>query len=132
MKYVVSDGATLSFPDGTKFELKQGIHNGSDFPAHVKKHWAFEAYARPLDDSDLEKEKNTEGLSSRLAELEKENTDLKAKVTEHEKTIADQVTEITDLKAKVAPEGGNSADTDKTDITGGKGEKNDKKQQAAN
>ena len=43
MKYVVSGGATLSFADGSKFELSQGIHDSSSFPKKAKDHWAFKA-----------------------------------------------------------------------------------------
>lgn len=124
MKYVVSGGATLSFADGSKFELSQGIHDSSSFPKEVKDHWAFKAYARPIDEADLANEQSNEDLSARLVLLAEENNTLKAQLAEHENT---------DLKAQLAvaqaPAGGKPADsTDKTDNTGGDA-KNAKKQQ---
>lgn len=124
MKYVVSGGATLSFADGSKFELSQGIHDSSSFPKEVKDHWAFKAYARPIDEADLANEQSNEDLSASLVLLAEENNTLKAQLAEHENT---------DLKAQLAvaqaPAGGKPADsTDKTDNTGGDA-KNAKKQQ---
>ncbi|HDC4500287.1 TPA: hypothetical protein O8U02_002865 [Enterobacter kobei] len=135
MKYVVSGGATLSFADGSKFELSQGIHDSSSFPKEVKDHWAFKAYARPIDEADLANEQSNEDLSASLVLLAEENNTLKAQLAEHEKTITALGNENTDLKAQLAaaqaPAGGKSADsTDKTDNTGGDA-KNVKKQQAS-
>lgn len=114
MKYVVSGGATLSFADGSKFELSQGIHDSSSFPKEVKDHWAFKAYARPIDEADLANEQSNEDLSASLVLLAEENNTLKAQ-----------------LAAAQAPVGGKPADsTDKTDNTGGDA-KNAKKQQAS-
>ncbi|BDS24907.1 hypothetical protein KAM576c_15260 [Enterobacter asburiae] len=130
MKYIVSGGATLSFADGNKFELSPGIHDGSAFSSEVKKHWAFEAYARPLDAADLEKEKSNEDLTASLVLLADENNTLKAQLVEYEKTITDQGNEITTLKAQL--ETAVAAAADKTaDNTGGD-VKNAKKQQASN
>ncbi|KAB0554600.1 STY1053 family phage-associated protein [Pantoea stewartii] len=132
MKYVVSGGATLSFEDGTKFELSQGIHDGSTFPAEVKKHWAFKAYAKPLDESELANEQNAEDLAASLVLLAQENNTLKAQLVAHEKTITDQGNEITSLKTQLVAAAGKPADTtDKTDKTGGDA-KDAKKQQASN
>lgn len=135
MKYVVSGGATLSFSDGSKFELSPGIHDSSSFPKEVKDHWAFKAYARPIDEADLANEQSNEDLSARLVLLAEENNTLKAQLAEHEKTITSLGNENTDLKAQLAaaqaPAGGKPADsTDKTDNTGGDA-KNAKKQQAS-
>lgn len=135
MKYVVSGGATLSFSDGSKFELSQGIHDSSSLPKEVKDHWAFKAYARPIDEADLANEQSNEDLSASLVLLAEENNTLKAQLAEHEKTITAQGNENTDLKAQLAaaqaPAGGKPADsTDKTDNTGGDA-KNAKKQQAS-
>lgn len=135
MKYVVSGGATLSFADGSKFELSQGIHDSSSFPKEVKDHWAFKAYARPIDEADLAHEQSNEDLSASLVLLAEENNTLKAQLAEHEKTITALGNENTDLKAQraaaQAPAGGKPADsTDKTDNTGGDA-KNAKKQQAS-
>ncbi|SQB09560.1 STY1053 family phage-associated protein [Citrobacter koseri] len=135
MKYVVSGGATLSFADGSKFELSQGIHDSSSFPKEVKDHWAFKSYARPIDEADLANEQSNEDLSASLVLLAEENNTLKAQLAEHEKTITALGNENTDLKAQLAaaqaPAGGKPADsTDKTDNTGGDA-KNAKKQQAS-
>ncbi|KZQ75514.1 hypothetical protein A3465_01120 [Enterobacter roggenkampii] len=135
MKYVVSGGATLSFADGSKFELSQGIHDSSSFPKEVKDHWAFKAYARPIDEADLANEQSNEDLSASLVLLAEENNTLKAQLAEHEKTITTLGNENTDLKAQLAaaqaPAGDKPADsTDKTDNTGGDA-KNAKKQQAS-
>ena len=135
MKYVVSGGATLSFSDGSKFELSPGIHDSSSFPKEVKDHWAFKAYARPIDEADLANEQSNEDLSASLVLLAEENDTLKAQLAEHEKTITSLGNENTDLKAQLAaaqaPAGGKPADsTDKTDNTGGDA-KNAKKQQAS-
>ncbi len=133
MKYVVSGGATLSFEDGTKFELSQGIHDGSAFPAEVKKHWAFKAYAKPLDESELANEQDAEDLAASLVLLAEENNALKAQLVVHEKTITDQGNEITDLKAQLEAAKGDgkaAGGTDKTED--GEGVKNAKKQQASN
>ncbi|CAM7667821.1 STY1053 family phage-associated protein [Citrobacter sedlakii] len=135
MKYVVSGGATLSFADGSKFELSQGIHDSSSFPKEVKDHWAFKAYARPIDEADLANEQSNEDLSASLVLLAEENNTLKAQLAEHEKTITALGNENTDLKGQLAaaqaPAGDKPADsTDKTDNTGGDA-KNAKKQQAS-
>lgn len=135
MKYVVSGGATLSFADGSKFELSQGIHDSSSFPKEVKDHWAFKAYARPIDEADLANEQSNEDLSASLVLLAEENNTLKAQLAEHEKTITALGNENTDLKAQLAaaqaPAGDKPADSaDKTDNTGGDA-KNAKKQQAS-
>jgi hypothetical protein len=133
MKYIVSGGATLSLADGTKFALAQGIHDGSAFPTEVKKHWAFKVYARPLDEVELEQEKQAEDLAASLVMMAKENNSLKARLVEHEKTIADQGGEITNLKAQLdtaKPGVKTTESSDKTDD--GEGVKNAKKQQTSN
>ena len=135
MKYIVSGGATLSFADGTKFELSQGIHDSSAFSKVVKEHWAFKAYARALDESELAQEQASEDLAASLVLLADENNTLKAQLVAHEKTITEQGNEITDLKAQLvasqAASAGNADATDKADATGGDA-KNAKKQQASN
>lgn len=135
MKYIVSGGATLSFADGTKFELSQGIHDSSTFPKGVKEHWAFKAYARALDESELAQEQASEDLAASLVLLADENNTLKAQLVAHEKTITEQGNEITDLKAQLvaaqAASTGNADATDKADTTGGDA-KNAKKQQTSN
>lgn len=128
MKYIVSGGATLSLTDGTRFELSPGIHDSSSFPDGVRQHWAFEAYAKPLDAAELAKEQEAENLASSLVLMAEENNTLKALVAEHEKTIADQETQIAALKEQQAAAGDA---TNKTD-NAGEGVKSAKKQQASN
>lgn len=72
-----------AFPDGSKFELSQGIHDVL-FPKEVKDHWAFKAYARPIDEADLANEQSNEDLSASLVLLAEENNTLKAQLAEHE------------------------------------------------
>ncbi|WP_320735102.1 STY1053 family phage-associated protein [Enterobacter ludwigii] len=135
MKYVVSGGATLSFADGSKFELSQGIHDSSSFPKEVKDHWAFKAYARALDESELVQEQASEDLAASLVLLADENNTLKAQLAVSDKTITEQGNEITDLKAQLAEAlaatSVNADATGNTDGTGGDA-KNAKKQQASN
>lgn len=128
MKYVVSGGATLSLTDGTRFELSPGIHDSSSFPDGVKQHWAFEAYAKPLDAAELAKEQEAENLASSLVLMAEENNNLKALVAEHEKTIADQEAQIATLKEQqsAAGDAANKADN------AAEGVKSVKKQQASN
>lgn len=135
MKYVVSGGATLSFADGSKFELSQGIHDSSSFPKEVKDHWAFKAYARALDESELVQEQASEDLAASLVLLADENNTLKAQLAVSDKTITEQGNEITDLKAQLAAAlaatSANADATGNTDGTGGDA-KNAKKQQTSN
>lgn len=135
MKYIVSGGATLSFADGSKFELQQGIHDSSSFPKGVKDHWAFKAYARALDESELAQEQASEDLAANLVLLAEENNTLKAQLAVSDKTITEQGNEITDLKAQLAAAlaatSANADATGNTDGTGGDA-KNAKKQQTSN
>ncbi|MDY4387889.1 hypothetical protein [Pectobacterium aroidearum] len=109
MKYIVSGGAMLSFPDGTRFELQAGIHDSSDLPESVRKHWAFESYAKPLDKSELEKEKQTEDLSAQLAVLSEENESLKTQLAANSQIsedlsaqLAGKDTELADLQGRLS------------------------------
>lgn len=102
MKYLVSNGATLSFADGTRFELTAGIHDSTEFPVHITEHWAFSAYAKPLDESDIQKEKDSHDMTVKVGVLETELTELKAALTEKDGTINDLNAELTELKAALA------------------------------
>ncbi|MCW2485728.1 hypothetical protein J5069_07435 [Candidatus Symbiopectobacterium sp. NZEC127] len=109
MKYIVSGGATLSFPDGTRFELQAGIHDSNNLPDSVRKHWAFKSYAKPLDESELEQEKQTEDLSAQLAVLSAENESLKTQLIEQSKIsedlsaqLAGKDTELAGLKEQLS------------------------------
>ncbi|SAQ44422.1 STY1053 family phage-associated protein [Klebsiella oxytoca] len=93
MKYLVTAAATLSLADGSKFEITKGIHSGADFPDGVKSHWAFEAYAKQIDDAEAEQlEAANADLKSYVSTLESANAELL-------KQIADKDKEIADLKA---------------------------------
>ncbi|MFJ5452952.1 hypothetical protein ACIPT4_07845 [Pectobacterium jejuense] len=102
MKYIVSGGATLSFPDGERFELVGGIHDSNSLPDHVRKHWAFKAYAKPLDESDLEKEKQTEDLSAQLAVLSEENESLKTQLAAQSQISEDLSAQLAGKDAELA------------------------------
>lgn len=122
MKYIVSAAATLSFSDGSKFELTQGIHDRADFPENVIKHWAFNSYAEKLSDSDAAKnagggdESTITGLQTQITELQGQvktltasNTTLTEEQAGKDKTITElqqAVTEkdaaITELQGQVA------------------------------
>lgn len=120
MKYIVTGAATLNMANGDKFELVPGIHNG--FPESVKEHWAFGAYARPLDKDDLVSEQQTSDLVVRVGSLETEITDLKAQLESKDG-------EITDLKAQLAAK---EPDKEAEQVTDAKGADNGKKQPATN
>ncbi|AOF14406.1 Uncharacterised protein [Yersinia enterocolitica] len=78
MKYIVSGHSVLNLADGSNYTLTPGIHDG--FSDEVKKHWAFSAYAKPLDESDLAKEVENLDLVARVKLLDDEITSLKAQV----------------------------------------------------
>ncbi|WP_455853128.1 STY1053 family phage-associated protein [Pantoea endophytica] len=137
MKYIVSDGATLSFADGSKYALEKGIHDGKKFPDSVKKHWAFESYAKPIDEADLANESLTDDLTARVTQLEGDVTSLTeqlgtrdATIADREKTIKQLEGDVTSMKAELdaakaaAPAGGTEADNADT----AEGSKNAKKQ----
>ncbi|EMR8965818.1 STY1053 family phage-associated protein [Yersinia enterocolitica] len=106
MKYIVSGHSVLNLADGSNYTLTPGIHDG--FSDEVKKHWAFSAYAKPLDESDLAKEVENLDLVARVKLLDDEITSLKAQVAEKDDEItslkaqvAEKDDEITSLKAQV-------------------------------
>ncbi|MBP0998248.1 STY1053 family phage-associated protein [Serratia fonticola] len=123
MKYIVSGAASLSFADGTKFELVPGIHDG--FPDEVKNHWAFSSYAKLLDEKDFEKEQQHSDLTVRVGVLESEITNLKAQ-------LADKDNEITNLKAQLADKAGDKADDGEAPAGNAKDSANAKKQPTTN
>lgn len=104
MKYIVAKGAKLSFPDGSHFDLLEGIHDSAEFSKHVTEHWAFSAYAKPLDESDLQKEEESKNMGVKIQSLEEEITALKAALKEKDDLIASQSDEITALKAASSAE----------------------------
>ncbi|MBD2816340.1 hypothetical protein ID850_16700 [Xenorhabdus sp. Flor] len=99
MKFIVSGNAALSFTDGTRYELTAGIHD--DFPENVKKHWAFTAYVKPLDESGLAEEQQSQDGAAHITLLEDENTHLKAQLVDRESTIAELNNKIAILKAQI-------------------------------
>jgi len=101
MKYLVSSAATLSFADGTKVELFPGIHDSQIFTDATKKHWAFSAYAKPLDETDLLKEQEVNNQLQRLAELEEDNTSLKAQLESRDELVGNLTNEVIALKAEL-------------------------------
>ncbi|WP_158780604.1 hypothetical protein [Pantoea sp. BAV 3049] len=121
MKYIVTDAATLSFADGTQYSLEKGIHDIKSFPDSVKKHWAFESYAKPVDESDVAAQEQNDDLSARVGQLEAEVETLTAQLAERDKTIA----ELSEDKS--ASDKSTSKATQET----AEGTKNAKKQQAS-
>lgn len=104
MKYIVAKGAKLSFPDGTHFELFEGIHDSAEFSKQVTEHWAFSAYAKPLDESELQKEEESKSMGVKITLLEEEITALKVTLKEKDDLIANQSDEIIALKAASSTE----------------------------
>lgn len=133
MKYIASRAATLSLSDGTQFEITAGIHDAAKFPENVKKHWAFKTYVSPVDEADLEKEQEAQGLAKKVTSLEKKLTVLKTQLEERDKTVAAQAGEITALKTQLGSQPDVSDQTTDTPDKPADGEatKNAKKQQAS-
>ncbi|ENA1747521.1 STY1053 family phage-associated protein [Yersinia ruckeri] len=126
MKYIVSGHSVLNLADGSNYTLTPGIHDG--FSDEVKKHWAFSAYAKPLDESDLAKEVENLDLVARVKLLDDEITSLKAQVAEKDD-------EITSLKAQVLSltvSEPTSGDGDESTAEAVKESANAKKQSTAN
>lgn len=112
MKYIVSDSAVFSFPDGTKFEITAGIHDS--FPDKVKAHWAFSAYAAPLDDAEAARvAAANEDLSLRVSTLESDNAALLVQ-------LAAKDEKITSLKAQLASVPDSNAPEEKQEATSAK------------
>lgn len=99
MKYIVAKGAKLSFPDGSHFDLLEGIHDSAEFSKQVTEHWAFSAYVKPLDESELQKEEESKNMGAKIQSLEEEITALKATIKEKDDAITSQNEEITTLQA---------------------------------
>ncbi|EOV7029573.1 hypothetical protein ACQIBV_003127 [Yersinia enterocolitica] len=143
MKYIVSGHSVLNLADGSNYTLTPGIHDG--FPDDVKKHWAFSAYTKPLDESDLAKEVENFDLVARVKLLEDEITGLKAQVAEKDDEItglkaqvAEKDDEITGLKAQVlsltaeSVSDTTSGNTEEVSAETEKGSANAKKQSTSN
>ncbi len=104
MKYIVAKGAKLSFPDGTHFELFEGIHDSAEFSKQVTEHWAFSAYAKLLDESELQKEEESKNMGVKIQSLEDEIIALKATLKEKDDLITSQSDEIIALKVASSTE----------------------------
>ncbi|MPU29119.1 hypothetical protein FVB13_07940 [Escherichia coli] len=102
MKFIVSAAATLSLPDGTKFELTKGIVDDSSFPDAVKSHWAFPSYAKPLDATDLAKEQAALDLKSQVKNLQASVDDLTAQLAAKTAESDGKDATIADLTAQLA------------------------------
>ncbi|WP_334613660.1 hypothetical protein [Escherichia coli] len=102
MKFIVSAAATLSLPDGTKFELTKGIVDDSSFPDAVKSHWAFPSYAKPLDAADLAKEQAALDLKSQVKTLQTSVDDLTAQLAAKTAESDGKDATIADLTAQLA------------------------------
>lgn len=119
MTFIVKTAATLRLADGGSFNLTPGMHD--DFPVAVKKHWAFSAYAEPVDTTsqgDTDKKGATaakkqikqlqEALNKAQEHLEMGRDLLHAK----DGTIAELMGEIDTLKARITELEGLAADAD--------------------
>ncbi len=129
MKYIVLGHSVLSLADGSNFTLIPGIHDG--FPDDVKKHWAFSAYAKPLDESDLAKEVENSDLVVRVKALDDEITSLKAQVAEKDDEITSLKAQVLSLTAESASES-TSGETDEQPAEAEKVSANAKKQSTSN
>lgn len=101
MKMIVADAATLSLADGSRFTLEPGIHDATDFPDAVKKHWAFSSYVRQVDESEVDQQNDT-GLSTQLVKLQSEVADLTVQLTERDTKIGELQSDVADLTAQLA------------------------------
>lgn len=127
MKYHVAAAATLSFADGTKVELTPGIHDSKNFTDAAKKHWAFSAYVKPLDEADLLKEQEASNNAARVSLLETENTDLKAQLESRDESVSNLTNEVLALKAQLV-EKDSAIETLNSELAALKDPKNGKKQ----
>ncbi|RXA96946.1 hypothetical protein [Yersinia sp. 2105 StPb PI] len=129
MKYIVSGHSVLNLADGSNYTLIPGIHDG--FSDEVKKHWAFSAYAKPLDESDLAKEVENLDLVARVKLLDDEITSLKAQVAEKDDEITSLKAQVLSLTAESASES-TSGETDEQPAEAEKVSANAKKQSTSN
>jgi hypothetical protein len=119
MTFIVKTAATLRLADGSTFDLVAGMHD--DFPAPVKKHWAFASYAEPVDTSkqDTADRKGAAAAKKQITELQVKLLDAQEKlktITDllnvKEVTVSEQLDEITTLKARITELEGLAADAD--------------------
>jgi chromosome segregation ATPase len=119
MTFIVKTAATLRLADGGSFNLTPGMHD--DFPVAVKKHWAFAAYAEPVDTTsqgDTDKKgssaakKQIKLLQEQLAERDKTIGVLEQQLSTGQAQLAGQVAQIDTLKARITELEGLAADAD--------------------
>lgn len=101
MKLIVSNAATLSLPDGSNFKIEPGIHDAKDFPDAVKKHWAFNSYVKPIDESEVEQSQGDSALSAHIVQLKGEVASLTDTVTMRDMTIEELKGEVASLTAQL-------------------------------
>ncbi|WP_145476218.1 STY1053 family phage-associated protein [Yersinia similis] len=130
MKYIVSGHSVLNLADGSNYTLIPGIHDG--FPDDVKKHWAFSAYAKPLDESDLAKEVENLDLVARVKLLDDEITGLKVQVLEKDDEITGLKVQVAGLTVEPASESTSGDTTDEVSAEAEKVSANAKKQPSTN
>ena len=99
MKYIVTGSANLRFADGTSFTLTPGIHD--DFPAAVKKHWAFAHHAEELSDSAAVQQASDDTQSARITVLESEIGELNARLTAAVDANEKLTTQLTERDAEI-------------------------------
>ncbi|KKZ19020.1 hypothetical protein AAY84_07480 [Serratia marcescens] len=100
MTFIVKKAATLRLADGGSFDLTPGMHD--DFPAAVKNHWAFAAYAEPVDTTRGDADKK--GAAAAKQQIKQLQGYLVAKADElatKELKISEQMGEIGALKTRI-------------------------------
>lgn len=119
MTFIVKTAATLRMADGSSFDLVAGMHD--DFPANVKKHWAFASYAEVVDTTQ-QGDTGSKGAAAAKKQIKQLQTEL-ADIQEQLKTkdnlldyngtaIAMQQSEISTLKARITELEGLAAEAD--------------------
>ena len=90
MTFIVKTAATLRLADGSSFDLIAGMHD--DFPANVKKHWAFASYAEPVDTSkqDSADQKGAAAAKKQIKQLQTELKNARAEID----TLKARITEL--------------------------------------
>lgn len=147
MTFIVKNAATLRLADGGSFDLIPGMHD--DFPAAVKNHWAFAAYAEPVDTTrgDADKKgaaaakqqiKQLQGKLNDALEQLKAKEALEALLDAKEVTISEQMGEIGALKTRITELEALAAEADQLkarvaelEKPATEGEKKDAKKQSA-
>ncbi|TXE22184.1 hypothetical protein [Serratia ureilytica] len=111
MTFIVKNAATLRLADGGSFDLIPGMHD--DFPAAVKNHWAFAAYAEPVDTTrgDADK-KGAAAAKQQIKQLQGELNDALEQLKAKEVTISEQMGEMDTLKIRITELEAQAAEAD--------------------